>query len=132
MNCARIINFHMSNKRNAAPAKKSVQFTHEGFTYRTNEDASIVEGLDGSTWNRTYSLKVRTAAQEALLLDYAPWQATYSSEDFNRIQQLAMELTDFDRKNDRPTCAHGYSAERVAQAEKIVRDAQNAWWTRAR
>lgn len=41
-------------------------FTHNGITYRTNADASVVEGHDGSKWNRTYSLTVRAAALAAL------------------------------------------------------------------
>lgn len=103
--------------------KAPIEFQFEGFTYRTNHDASLVEGLDGKTWNRTGSLKVHTAAQEALLLNYEPWVATYSNEDFNRSQQLAMALTDLDRKSGRPTCAHGYSGERYDQAAEIVRNA---------
>lgn len=43
-------------------------FTFLGYIYRTNADASHVEGygaINGS-WTRTYSARVRTAALEAL------------------------------------------------------------------
>lgn len=43
-----------------------VQFQHNGFTYRTNLDASIVEGRDGKSWNRTGSLAIRAKALEAI------------------------------------------------------------------
>lgn len=43
-----------------------IEFVMNGFTYRTNSDASIVEGRDGSKWNRTYSLKVRAFALNIL------------------------------------------------------------------
>jgi hypothetical protein len=42
-----------------------VEFTYLGSRYRTNIDASVVEGLDGATWNRTCSLTVRRAALDA-------------------------------------------------------------------
>jgi hypothetical protein len=45
-----------------------IQFLHNGFTYRTNNDASIVEGHDGKKWNRTHSLGVRDAALQAIEL----------------------------------------------------------------
>lgn len=45
-----------------------IQFLHNGFTYRTNDDASVVEGHDGKKWNRTYSLGVRDAALKAIEL----------------------------------------------------------------
>ena len=45
-----------------------IQFLHNGFTYRTNGDASIVEGHDGKKWNRTHSLGVRDAALQAIKL----------------------------------------------------------------
>ena len=41
-------------------------FKFMGFTYRTNGDASIVESLDCDTWNRTYSLAVRSAVLAAI------------------------------------------------------------------
>ena len=41
-------------------------FEFLGFTYRTNSDASIVEGLDGKTWNRTSSLRVILEARRVL------------------------------------------------------------------
>lgn len=45
-----------------------IQFLHNGFTYRTNNDASVVEGHDGKKWNRTHSLGVRDAALQAIEL----------------------------------------------------------------
>jgi len=42
-----------------------LEFVVNGFTYRTNADASVVEGRDGKTWNRTGSLAIRSAAIEA-------------------------------------------------------------------
>lgn len=50
------------------PFDKPIQFQHNGFTYRTNSDASVVEGHDGSKWNRTHSLAVRDAALGAIEL----------------------------------------------------------------
>jgi hypothetical protein len=44
----------------------SIQFVHNGITYRTNSDASIIEGRDGSKWNRTHSLGIREAALNAI------------------------------------------------------------------
>jgi hypothetical protein len=44
---------------------KMAEFTHDGRTYRTNSDASIVEGKDGSKWNRTGSLPIVLAARKA-------------------------------------------------------------------
>ena len=43
-----------------------VEFDRLGFHYRTNHDASVVEGRDGSRWTRTGSLAVRESAQAAL------------------------------------------------------------------
>lgn len=43
-----------------------IEFKYNGFTYRTNADATVTEGLDGKTWNRTYSLAVHAAALEAI------------------------------------------------------------------
>lgn len=45
---------------------ESIQFVHNGITYRTNSDASIVEGRDGTKWNRTHSLGIREAALNAI------------------------------------------------------------------
>lgn len=57
----------------ASPADKGgergysmTEFVFLGRTYRTNADASVVEGLDGATWNRTGSLSVRQTALETL------------------------------------------------------------------
>ncbi len=38
------------------------EFNWQGTKYRTNADASLVERLDGKTWNRTGSMRVREAA----------------------------------------------------------------------
>ena len=43
-----------------------VEFVLNGIQYRTNADASYVEGLDGKTWNRTSSARVHDAALHAL------------------------------------------------------------------
>lgn len=64
-----------------------------------------------------------TATTEAALLNYAPWTAKYSDEQFDRAQQLAIELTDFDRKSGADAPAFGYSAERYKQAAQVVRQA---------
>ncbi|HSX23294.1 MAG TPA: hypothetical protein VLE97_11025 [Gaiellaceae bacterium] len=50
------------------PFEDPIQFQHNGFTYRTNRDASVVEGHDGRKWNRTHSLGVRDAALRAIEL----------------------------------------------------------------
>lgn len=57
------------------------------------------------------------------LLLYPEWTQKYSNEDFDRTQQLATELTDCDRASGNTAPHGGYSAERFAQASKIVRDA---------
>lgn len=44
----------------------------------------------------------------------------YSGERFDRAQQLAQILTDEDRQAGRPAPQYGYSAERFAEAERIV------------
>jgi len=41
-------------------------FTWAGFQYRTNADASVIEGKDGAKWNRTFSLGVRAEALRVL------------------------------------------------------------------
>ena len=44
-----------------------IAFTHNGLSYRTNADASIVEGQDGAgNWRRTFSLAVLLAARKAV------------------------------------------------------------------
>ena len=40
----------------------TIEFNWMGTKYRTNADASLVERLDGKTWNRTGSLRVRDVA----------------------------------------------------------------------
>ena len=57
---------------------------------------------------------------------YPAWEARYSNEDFDRMQALACELTDADRKAGRPAPACGYSAARVEEARAIVK-AANRW-----
>lgn len=54
--------------KKADPFEAPIQFQHHGFTYRTNRDASVVEGHDGRKWNRTHSLAVRDAARAAIEL----------------------------------------------------------------
>ena len=46
----------------------------------------------------------------------------YANEQFDRIQQLAIELTETDRKAGRPAPTFGYSVERFHQAEKMLMD----------
>ena len=41
-----------------------IYFTYDGREYRTNADGSIVEGKDGSKWNRTASLPIVLAARK--------------------------------------------------------------------
>ena len=43
-----------------------VQFELLGITYRTNKDATKIEGCDGGKWNVTYSLRVRAFALDIL------------------------------------------------------------------
>ena len=43
-----------------------INFTFEGRDYRTNDDATIIEGRDCNKWNRTFSLKIILAAREAV------------------------------------------------------------------
>lgn len=38
------------------------EFNFLGARYRTNADATLVERLDGTVWNRTGSMRVRDAA----------------------------------------------------------------------
>ena len=40
-----------------------IYFTHDGREYRTNADATIIEGKDGSKWNRTFSLAIIMVAR---------------------------------------------------------------------
>ena len=47
-----------------------MKFELNGITYRTNDDATVIEALDGKNWNQTYSLTVRRAARSAL---WAKW-----------------------------------------------------------
>ena len=55
---------------------------------------------------------------------YPKWQASYSGEAFDRTQALAAELTQADRLAGRKAPEVGYSSERFADAERIVRAAQ--------
>lgn len=55
---------------------------------------------------------------------YPTWQLSYSGEDFDRAQGLACRLTEEDRKAGRPAPFAGYSAERFAEAERIVNAAR--------
>ena len=41
-------------------------FTFLGNTYRTNTDAAVIEVLDGTTWNRTHSIRVYLEAKRIL------------------------------------------------------------------
>jgi hypothetical protein len=79
-----------------------VEFTFNGIKYRTNADASVVEGLDGKTWNRTHSLSVRAAALAALksaaekfleevLDELAKYDAGKPVEDWDVVKQLRQE-----------------------------------------
>lgn len=52
---------------------------------------------------------------------YPSWEQTYSSEDFDRAQQLASELTEADRRRGRAAPAYGYSGPNFKKAETIVR-----------
>lgn len=45
------------------------EFILNGITYRTNEDASVVEGKDGQKWHQTNSLRVIFAAHRVLIND---------------------------------------------------------------
>ena len=70
--------------------------------------------------SRTVEATMKT---EKDLLLYPELTQKYSNEDFDRTQQLATELTDCDRASGNTAPHGGYSAERFAQASKIVRDA---------
>lgn len=41
-------------------------FTFNGFEYRTNSDATVIEGRDGDKWNITHSVRVFIAACAAV------------------------------------------------------------------
>lgn len=56
----------MNQRRIADFQKCRTEFVFNGFRYRTNADASRVEGFDGKTWNRTGSMSVRDAALHVL------------------------------------------------------------------
>lgn len=56
-------------------------------------------------------------------MTYPAWQAAYANEAFDRTQHHAQALTDDDRREGRAAPQHGYSAERFAQAEREVIDA---------
>lgn len=47
---------------------------------------------------------------------------TYSNEDFDCAQVLAMSLTDKDRSAGKPAPAVGYSKENFQKAEKMLRN----------
>jgi hypothetical protein len=56
--------------------------------------------------------------------DYHPWRQSYSNEDMDRIQALANRLTTDDRHAGRLAPPVGFSPERYADAQRIVREAQ--------
>lgn len=66
----------------------ATEFIHNGITYRTNGDASVVEGLDGKTWNRTGSMGVREAALKAL----KPGSKTSAELDFDLLKTIGIKL----------------------------------------
>jgi hypothetical protein len=55
---------------------------------------------------------------------YPSWQQSYSNEGFDRLQQLASELTETDRKAGRATVNAGYSRLNVMLASIVVDDAR--------
>jgi hypothetical protein len=125
--------FLMSNTNRPAETEKDesqskrIEFWFNGFFYRTNLIASIVEARDGATWNRTHSLAVRDAALQAIsqkLEEYEPWQETRGSETFYRVEELARRMTEIDHLLRKTTLTAGYTAERFTQAEKIVKAAR--------
>ena len=48
------------------PGATWLYFKWLGMQYRTNADATLIEGLDCQTWNRTCSRRLVTLALEAL------------------------------------------------------------------
>lgn len=42
------------------------QFDYLGSTYRTNDNATLVERLDGAEWHATHALNVWCAAKDAI------------------------------------------------------------------
>lgn len=69
-----------------------IEFTHNGYTYRTTRDAKIVEGRDGLAWNRTYSGLVRDAALAAILKTGSLAAAiTDPAPNFNQSASMSSE-----------------------------------------
>jgi len=61
---------------------------------------------------------------ESKLTTYPAWRQTYSSEDYNRIQQFASKLTQADRDAGRKAPKYGCSQHNLDIAEKAVKAAQ--------
>lgn len=59
-----------------------IEFTYLGYTYRTNEDASIIEGNDRTGWNRTYSSNVRVQAIAAVQNELARRHLDHAAATF--------------------------------------------------
>lgn len=57
------------------------------------------------------------------MVDYPRWRCTYSNEDFDRIQALAIRLGNEQRANGTRT-EPGYGQANLDLATKIVKDAQ--------
>lgn len=51
---------------------------------------------------------------------YPTWRQHHAHEAFDRTQGLAAQLTEMDRRAGLPAPAHGYSAKRFADAERLV------------
>ena len=64
------------------------------------------------------------ARRESEMSTYEVWRQRYSGEGFDRAQALAAALTDSDRASGRQAPAFGYSRERFAEAQTVVRDSQ--------
>lgn len=55
---------------------------------------------------------------------YPRWRQAYANEAFDRIQALALKLTERDREAGRKAPAAGYSRENIERATRVVQEAQ--------
>ena len=78
--------------------ENTVQFEFLGRKYRTNKDRSIIEGLDGTTWNKTASARVREAAKEAIDKSGKGRKDASEVPAFQKLQTIADSV---EKLNDR-------------------------------
>jgi hypothetical protein len=94
----------------------------EGFTAYAESD----NGAEILVTDARLSLVLLAAGHgQAFVREYPAWTATRAGEDFDRAQTLAYDLTSEDRANGLAAPMHGYSRERFAEAQKLVRAGAN-------